>query len=136
MCGIVAIFNISGPMGQLRDKALRMSQKIRHRGPDWSGIYTGHTANLCSAVTASRYSPSMVRYTTTRTYAPSMPIPTPSPQAATASLSSPSTATSLPTTATPAAVPSTTFMPRLIDTAVPKTGLSPSPTDFTQIIIL
>lgn len=46
MCGIVAIFNISGPMGQLRDKALRMSQKIRHRGPDWSGIYTGHTAIL------------------------------------------------------------------------------------------
>ncbi len=36
MCGIVAIFNISGPMGQLRDKALRMSQKIRHRGPDFS----------------------------------------------------------------------------------------------------
>lgn len=33
-------------MGQLRDKALRMSQKIRHRGPDWSGIYTGHTAIL------------------------------------------------------------------------------------------
>lgn len=43
MCGIVAIFNISGPMGQLRDKALRMSQKIRHRGPDWSGyLYRSH----------------------------------------------------------------------------------------------
>ena len=30
----------------LRDKALRMSQKIRHRGPDWSGIYCGGHAIL------------------------------------------------------------------------------------------
>lgn len=153
MCGIVAIFNISGPMGQLRDKALRMSQKIRHRGPDWTGIYTGHTAILAHE-RLSIVDPQSGRqplfscdrkqilavngeiYNHQYPYAPSMPTPTPSPQAATASLSSPSTATSLPTAATPVAVPSTTFMPRLIDTAVPKTGLSPSPTDFTQIIIL
>jgi len=31
----------------LRKKALRMSQKIRHRGPDWSGIYCGDHAILC-----------------------------------------------------------------------------------------
>ena len=31
----------------MRQKALRMSQKIRHRGPDWSGIYTGNSAILC-----------------------------------------------------------------------------------------
>ena len=31
----------------MRQKALCMSQKIRHRGPDWSGIYTGGTAILC-----------------------------------------------------------------------------------------
>ena len=31
----------------MRNKALRMSQKIRHRGPDWSGIYCGGHAILC-----------------------------------------------------------------------------------------
>lgn len=31
----------------MRNKALRMSQKIRHRGPDWSGIYCGRHAILC-----------------------------------------------------------------------------------------
>ncbi len=39
MCGIVAIFNVKEQTQELRQKALRMSQKIRHRGPDWSGIY-------------------------------------------------------------------------------------------------
>jgi hypothetical protein len=34
MCGIVGIFNIKEQTPQLRQKALRMSQKIRHRGPD------------------------------------------------------------------------------------------------------
>ncbi|UKK49745.1 asparagine synthase B [Prevotella sp. E9-3] len=33
-------------MQALRQKALKMSQKIRHRGPDWSGIYTGESAIL------------------------------------------------------------------------------------------
>ena len=47
MCGIVGIFNIKQQTHELRDKALRMSQKIRHRGPDWSGIYCG-----CSAILA------------------------------------------------------------------------------------
>ena len=46
MCGIVAIFNISQQTPQLRQKALHMSQKIRHRGPDWSGIYCGKSAIL------------------------------------------------------------------------------------------
>lgn len=46
MCGIVAIFNIQEQTPELRQKALRMSQKIRHRGPDWSGIYCGKTAIL------------------------------------------------------------------------------------------
>ncbi|MBQ6916700.1 MAG: asparagine synthase B, partial [Prevotella sp.] len=31
---------------QMRQKALKMSQKIRHRGPDWSGIYCGGSAIL------------------------------------------------------------------------------------------
>ena len=46
MCGIISIFNISRQTDELRQKALRMSQKIRHRGPDWSGIYCGGTASL------------------------------------------------------------------------------------------
>lgn len=46
MCGIVAILNVKEQTQDLRDKALRMSQKIRHRGPDWSGIYCGGTAIL------------------------------------------------------------------------------------------
>lgn len=47
MCGITAIFNISQSPSSLRDKALKMSKKLRHRGPDWSGIYQGKTAILC-----------------------------------------------------------------------------------------
>lgn len=47
MCGIVGIFNIHTPNDAIRTKALKMSAKIRHRGPDWSGIYTGKTAILC-----------------------------------------------------------------------------------------
>ncbi len=46
MCGIVAILNIDRQTSELRQKALRMSQKIRHRGPDWSGIYSGGSAIL------------------------------------------------------------------------------------------
>ena len=46
MCGIVAILNVKRPTQELREKALRMSQKIRHRGPDWSGIYCGESAIL------------------------------------------------------------------------------------------
>jgi asparagine synthase (glutamine-hydrolysing) len=46
MCGIVSIFNIQEQTSELRQKALRMSQKIRHRGPDWSGIYCGGSAIL------------------------------------------------------------------------------------------
>ena len=46
MCGIVSIFNIKKQTHELRDKALRMSKKIRHRGPDWSGIYCGGSAIL------------------------------------------------------------------------------------------
>lgn len=47
MCGIVGIFDIKEQSSELRNKALRMSQKIRHRGPDWSGIYCGGHAILC-----------------------------------------------------------------------------------------
>ncbi len=46
MCGIVAILNVKQQTQELRQKVLRMSQKIRHRGPDWSGIYCGGSAIL------------------------------------------------------------------------------------------
>ncbi len=46
MCGIVSIFNIKQQTPVLRQKALQMSGKIRHRGPDWSGIYCGGSAIL------------------------------------------------------------------------------------------
>ena len=46
MCGIVGIFNIKSQSQELRNKVLRMAQKIRHRGPDWSGIYVGGSAIL------------------------------------------------------------------------------------------
>lgn len=47
MCGITAIFNIKDDVNALRRTALDMSKKIRHRGPDWSGIYCGRSAILC-----------------------------------------------------------------------------------------
>ena len=46
MCGIVSILKVRKQTPELRQKALRMSQKIRHRGPDWSGIYCGGSAIL------------------------------------------------------------------------------------------
>ena len=47
MCGIVAVLDIaSGDVTKLRSQVLKMSDKLRHRGPDWSGIYTGEKAIL------------------------------------------------------------------------------------------
>ena len=46
MCGLVGILNVKEQTPALREKALKMSQKIRHRGPDWSGIYCGGSAIL------------------------------------------------------------------------------------------
>ena len=39
MCGIVCAFDLKTSSEQLRPQLLEMSKKIRHRGPDWSGIY-------------------------------------------------------------------------------------------------
>ncbi|MBR5256305.1 MAG: asparagine synthase B [Bacteroidales bacterium] len=46
MCGIVGIFNVREQSDALRRKALEMSRRIRHRGPDWSGIWCGGSAVL------------------------------------------------------------------------------------------
>ena len=54
MCGFVGCFDLnsgSAPIAEglkeeLRAQVLEMSKKIRHRGPDWSGVYTGNNAIL------------------------------------------------------------------------------------------
>ena len=46
MCGIACIFNIREQSDAMRRKALEMSRKLRHRGPDWSGIWSGGSAVL------------------------------------------------------------------------------------------
>ncbi len=46
MCGIVCAFELKQSSEELRPKLLEMSKKLRHRGPDWSGIYCGDNAIL------------------------------------------------------------------------------------------
>lgn len=46
MCGIVGTFNIKKPAESLRQQILKMSKTVRHRGPDWSGIYVSDKAIL------------------------------------------------------------------------------------------
>ena len=46
MCGIVGVFDLKVEAEQLRPQLLEMSKKLRHRGPDWSGIYCGEKAIL------------------------------------------------------------------------------------------
>ncbi len=46
MCGIVGVFELKVESQKLRTQVLEMSKKIRHRGPDWSGIYCGKKAIL------------------------------------------------------------------------------------------
>ncbi|MDV7104068.1 asparagine synthase B [Vibrio sp. TH_r3] len=46
MCSIFGILDIKSDTATLRPLALEMSKKLRHRGPDWSGIYTSDNAIL------------------------------------------------------------------------------------------
>lgn len=46
MCGIIGVFELDGRSESLRPKVLEMSRKVRHRGPDWSGIYSSEKALL------------------------------------------------------------------------------------------
>lgn len=39
MCGIIGVFDLKSKVQDLRPVVLEMSKKVRHRGPDWSGIY-------------------------------------------------------------------------------------------------
>ena len=40
MCGIVCAFDLKGNSEGIRPNILKMVKKVRHRGPDWSGIYS------------------------------------------------------------------------------------------------
>ena len=46
MCGIVCALEIKQKVEVLRPKVLEMSKKVRHRGPDWSGIHCGNNVLL------------------------------------------------------------------------------------------
>lgn len=46
MCGIVCAFDIKQQTSVLRPQVLKMSKKIRHRGPDWSGVFSDDKAIL------------------------------------------------------------------------------------------
>lgn len=46
MCGIVCTFNIKKSAEMLRPQLLNMSKTVRHRGPDWSGIFVSEHAIL------------------------------------------------------------------------------------------
>ena len=46
MCGIVCAFDIKSNSDEVRSNVLRMAKKVRHRGPDWSGIYSNEKAIL------------------------------------------------------------------------------------------
>ncbi len=46
MCGIVCAFNLKQKQDVLRPQILKMSKLLRHRGPDWSGIYSCNNAIL------------------------------------------------------------------------------------------
>ncbi|MCB0442649.1 MAG: asparagine synthase B, partial [Flavobacterium sp.] len=44
MCGIVCAFKLKEPAEALRLQVLSMAKCIRHRGPDWSGIFSNDKA--------------------------------------------------------------------------------------------
>ncbi len=46
MCGIIGVFNLKNNVQEIRPRALEMSKKLRHRGPDWSGIFSCDRAVL------------------------------------------------------------------------------------------
>ena len=46
MCGIVCAFDLKQPSAEVRPQILEMSKRLRHRGPDWSGIYDAKNAIL------------------------------------------------------------------------------------------
>ncbi len=46
MCGILAVFELRGDPAAARELALRQVRRLRHRGPDWSGVWADERAVL------------------------------------------------------------------------------------------
>ena len=46
MCGIVCAFDLKQTAEDLRPQVLEMAKRVRHRGPDWSGIFSNEKAIL------------------------------------------------------------------------------------------
>lgn len=46
MCGIVCAFDVKQKTETLRPQVLEMAKKIRHRGPDWSGVFSNEKTIL------------------------------------------------------------------------------------------
>lgn len=47
MCGIFGILDIKTDVSELRTRALELTKLLRHRGPDWSGIWNNNNTILC-----------------------------------------------------------------------------------------
>ena len=47
MCGIFAVFNYNGEIETFRKKAILLSKRLRHRGPDWTGVSVHENNILC-----------------------------------------------------------------------------------------
>ncbi|KAJ2608082.1 asparagine synthetase, partial [Coemansia sp. RSA 1694] len=47
MCGIFGVYNYYGDVGEFRQRALDLSKKLRHRGPDWSGCIVADNNIVC-----------------------------------------------------------------------------------------
>jgi len=50
MCSVFGVLDIKTDPQQLREVALKMSKTMRHRGPDWSGIYSSEKAILVHVI--------------------------------------------------------------------------------------
>lgn len=46
MCGIIGVFDLKTDSANLREQVLIQAKRLRHRGPDWSGIYCGQKSIL------------------------------------------------------------------------------------------